>query len=165
MRVILPGLLHACNCQIPRDRYLKVLYPGSTGAVSWLYNSGCYYTISESPVTRPSRALAEQHHAHYEDCYSEDEDNRSPPSLVSSVDSDSDDEFEPLFAKPDLTYPVDTIGAIHSALHPIMTRSSTEAELDAIVNYEHPLNDDQLPAISAAHNALPSDVIEAHLNE
>ena len=60
MRVILPGLLHACNCQIPRDRYLKVLYPGSTGAVSWLYNSGCYYTISESPVTRPSRALTEE---------------------------------------------------------------------------------------------------------
>ncbi len=112
-----------------------------------------------------NRYIAEQHHAHYEDCYSEDEDKRSPPSLVSSVDSDSDDEFEPLFAKPDLTYPVDTIGAIHSALHPIMTRSSTEAELDAIVNYEHPLNDDQLTAISAAHNALPGDVIEAHLNE
>ena len=88
----------------------------------------------------PAANIAEKHHAHYEDCYSEDEDNISHPSLVSSVDSDSDDEFEPLFAQPDLTYPVDTIGAIHSAIHPIMTRSSTEAELDSIANTEAYLN-------------------------
>ncbi len=88
-----------------------------------------------------NRHTAEQHHAHYEDCYSEDEEKRSPPSSAASVDSDSDDEFEPSFAEPDLTYPVDTIGAIHSALHPIMTQSSTEAELDAIANYETHLNE------------------------
>ena len=102
--------------------------------------SGAMSAISlEARAT--TRGAREQHHAHYEDCYSEDEEKRSPPSPVASVDSDSDDEFEPPFAEPDLTYPVDTIGAIHSALHPIMTQSSTEAELDAIANYEIHLNE------------------------
>ena len=74
--------------------------------------SGRYGEDIETPAAKyayrvTNRSLAhdsmdpEQHHEWDEECYSDDEDNRSPPSLVSSDDSDSDNELESIFATPD----------------------------------------------------------------
>ncbi len=74
--------------------------------------SGRYGEDIETPAAKyayrvTNRSLAhdsmdpEQHHEWDEECYSDDEDNRSPPSLVSSDGSDSDNELESIFATPD----------------------------------------------------------------
>ncbi len=73
--------------------------------------SGRYGEDIETPAAKyayrvTNRSLAhdsmdpEQHHEWDEECYSDDEDNRSPPSLVSSDGSDSDNELESIFATP-----------------------------------------------------------------
>ena len=238
--------------------------------------SGRYGEGIETPAAKyayrvTNRSLAhgsmdpEQHHAtqHYEECYSDDEDNRSAPSLVSSDGSDSDNELESLFAtpdtamiamqrrdfgtpvscatlngiatpaskatldggdmvfptpdsagtastsrsvalpagrrqwyedrwsryrapiayndvaegplaavppaepQPDLPYTADTISAIHSTTHPVMGRSIAAADLDVTADYEltPTITDEQPPDLSAAHNDLPTNATEAHLEE
>jgi len=74
--------------------------------------SGRYGEDIETPAAKyayrvTNRSLAhdcmdsEQHHEWHEECYSDDKDDGSPPSLVSSDGSDSDNELESIFATPD----------------------------------------------------------------
>ncbi len=73
----------------------------------------------------------------------------------------------PAEPQPDLPYTADTISAIHSTTHPVMGRSIAAADLDVIADYEltPTITDEQPPDLSAAHNDLPTNATEAHLEE